>query len=135
LFSKAKNMTFSSKSSTTPDVPPNGFEQFHQRHPLYSTPPQLTLLDVLAMQAQAQAPPSGGFATMPIWTGRDAVSASSREREALALAAMIALLDGDLLNEDNTPSSRNGNAGDDRGSSDRPKRNTPQNSPSEPSAQ
>jgi hypothetical protein len=117
-------MTFSSKSSAPPDAP-----LFHQRHPLYSTPPQLTLIDVLAMQAQAQAPPSEGFATMPIWTGGDAVSAPSEERGTLSLAEMIALLDGDLLDGDTTPSGRNGNT------ADRPKRNTPRNSPDEPSAQ
>lgn len=131
-------MTFSSKSSSSPDIPRNGLEQFYHRHPFYSTPPQLTLIDVLAMQAEAQAeaPPSGGFATMPIWTGGDALSASSREREAPALAVMIALLDGDLLNGDPTiPSGRNGNTGDGMGSADRPKRNTPRNSASEPSAQ
>jgi hypothetical protein len=61
------------------------------------------------------------------------VSASSREREPLGLADIIALLDGDLLDGDTTmhtiPSGRNGNT------ADRPKRNTPRNSPGEPSAQ
>jgi hypothetical protein len=131
-------MTISSKSSSPPAVPRNSFEQYQHHRPLNSTPPQLTLVDVLAMQAQAQAqaPSSGGgFATMPIWTWRDAVSASSREREALTYAAILALLDGDLLDDDTDPSGRNGNAGDDRGSDDRPKQNTRQNSPSEPSAQ
>jgi hypothetical protein len=130
-------MTMSSKSSSPPavPVPHNSFERYQHHPPPYSTPPQLTLLAALAMQAQAQAPSSGGFATMPIWTGGDAVSASSREREALAYAAILALLDGDLLIEDSDPSGRNGNAGDDRGSADRPKQNTHQNSPSEPSAQ
>jgi hypothetical protein len=78
LLSKAKTMTFSSKSPSPPAVCHIGFEQIHDnrpRHHFYSTPPQLTLVDVLAMQAQAQvqaqAPSSsgGGFATMPIWTG------------------------------------------------------------------
>jgi hypothetical protein len=134
LFSKAKIMTFSSKSFSPPAVPRNGSEQIHHRHPLYSTPPQLTLIDVLVMQAQAQAqvqaPPSGGFATMTLWNGGDPVPSSSEERDALVLAAMIA-----ILNEDTTPSDRNGNTGDDRGSPDRPKRNDPHNSPDEPSAQ
>jgi hypothetical protein len=135
FFSKAKKMTFSSKSSFPPDVPRNSFEQYQHRHPLYSTPPQLTLIDVLMMQTQAQAPSGEGIATMPIWTGGDAVSAPSEERGALTLAAMLALLDGDLLDGDTTPSGRNGNAVDDRGSADHPKHITPQNSPSEPSAQ
>jgi hypothetical protein len=84
------------------------------------------------MQAQAQAPPSGDFATMPLWTRGNAVPSSSEEGETLAfaLADMIAVLD-----DDTTPSSRNGNTGDGRGSADRPKRNTPKNSPGEPSAQ
>jgi hypothetical protein len=111
-------MTFS-KSSPPPADPHNGLVQFHHhRHPLYSTPPQLTLIDALMMQAQAQAPPSGDFATMPLWTRGNAVPSSSEERRALALATMIA-----VLNEDSIPSSRDGNFGDGH------------NSPSEPSAQ
>jgi hypothetical protein len=118
-FSKAKTMTFSPKSSSPPAVP--HIEQFHD-------PPQLTLVDVLAMQtqAQAQAPSSsgGGFATMPIWTGGDAAFAFSEEREALALAAMVAVLNDGII-----PAGRN------RNTPDRPNHNTPQNSPSEPSPQ
>jgi hypothetical protein len=124
LFSKAKTMTFFSKSSPPPAVP-------HHRHPFYSTSPQLTLVDALVMQAQAQALPHGdGFAATPLWIGGDGVSSSSDERQAVDLAAMI-----DALIGDNIPSSRNGNTGDGRESADRPKRNAPQNSPSEPSAQ
>jgi hypothetical protein len=127
LFSKAKIMTFSSKSySSPPPVLRNNSEQIHHRHPLYSTAPQLTLIDVLVMQAQAQAqvqvqaPPSGGFATMTLWTGGDPVPSSPEERQALVLAAMIA-----VLNDDTTPSE----SADDR------RRNDPHDSPNEPSAQ
>jgi hypothetical protein len=132
LFSKAKIMTFSSRSSSPPAVPRNSFEQIHHRHPLYSTAPQLTLIDVLVMQAQAQvqAPPSGGFATMTLGNGGDPVPSSSEERDALILAAMIAVMD-----EETTPSDRNGNTGSGGGSPDRPKRNDSHNSPNEPSAQ
>jgi hypothetical protein len=127
-------MSFSSKSSSPPTVPRNAVEQIHHRHPLYSTPPQLTLVDVLVMQAQAQAqvqaPPSGGFATMPLWTGGDPTPLSSEERDALILAAML-----DVLTEDISPSHRNGNTGSGRESTDRSKRNDPHNSHNEPSAQ
>jgi hypothetical protein len=133
-------MTFSSKSSssTAPADPHrDGFEQFHPRRHIYSSPPQLTLVDVLAMQAiqtQAQAPPSGGGLTpMPLWIARDTVPSSSTQREVLArgLEAMMAVLD----DEDTIPSDRNINTGGSRRSADRPKPNSHQNSPHEPSAQ
>jgi hypothetical protein len=135
--SKAKTMTFSSKSSNPPALSHTGFERLHdhryRRHHFYSTPPQITLVDVLAMQAQAQsqASPSGsGFATISIWTGGDAgASASSEDREALALAAMLAVLyDGTI------PANRHGDTGYGRESPDRSK-DTPDNPPSDPSAQ
>jgi hypothetical protein len=133
----------SSKSSSSPPNDPHqhGVELFHyQRQHPYSSPPQLTLVDVLAMQAmhtQAQAPPSGvGFPTMPLWTTArgDTVPSSFNEREVLGrgLDAMMALLDGDTI-----PSGRDEIIlGGGRGSADRPKPNSPQNSPPrEPSAQ
>jgi hypothetical protein len=136
-FSKAKTMTFSSKSSSPPALSHTGFERLHdhrnRRHHFSSTPPQLTLVDALAMQAQAQAQasPSGGvFAAIPIWTGGDAASASSEERETLALAAMIA-----VLYDGTTPADRHGDTGNGRESPDRSKHNPPNNPPSEPSAQ
>jgi hypothetical protein len=128
----------SSKSSSSPPADPHrdGSEQFyHHRHP-YSSPRQLTLVDVVAIQAtqmQAQAPPSGGgFTTMPLWIAGDAVPSSSNQRDVLArgLEAMMAVLDGDTM-----PSGRNGNTGGGRRSVDRPKANSPQNSPHESSAQ
>jgi hypothetical protein len=123
-------MTFSSKSSSHLAVP-------YHRYPFYSTCPQLTLVDALVMQAQAQAqsqsqalPNGDDFATMPLWIGGNPVPSSSEGRDASILAAMIA-----VLNEDTTPSHQNGNTGSGGESTDHPKRNAPQNSPSEPSPQ
>jgi hypothetical protein len=122
----------SSKSSSSPPADPqrDGVEQFHPHRYIYSFPPQLTLVDVLAMQPQAQAPPTGfGFTTMPIWTAGDTAPSSSDEREVLgrSLEALLAVLDSGTI-----PSGRNRNAGGGRGSADRPKTNSPQNSPREP---
>jgi hypothetical protein len=123
LFSKTNTMTFSSKSSSSPAVP-------HHRYPFYSTCPQMTLVDALVMQAQAQALLNGdSFVTMPHRIGGDPVPSSSEGRDSLILAAMIA-----VLNEDTTPFHQNGNTGSSGESTDHPKSKDPHNSPNEPSA-
>jgi hypothetical protein len=108
----------SSKSSSPPADPYLGFEQFHHHRHIYSMPPQLTLVDALAMQSQARTSTSfGGSTTMPLCTGGDALRSVSDEIEALDLEAMMGVLDRDIV-----PSGRNQNTRDGRGSEDSPPR-------------